>query len=63
MTMQALALANHANASSAVGPSNLSGFGDDAGPLISATTNIVQSDTNVVADAKTAVTDLSVGPL
>lgn len=63
LIMQALALANHVNASSAVGPSSLSGFGDDAGPLISATTNIVQNATNVVVDAKSAITDLSIGPL
>jgi hypothetical protein len=63
LIMQALALPTHVNASSAFGPSNLSGFGDDAGPLISSTTNIAQGTTSVVADAKTAITDLSVGPL
>lgn len=61
--MQALALDNHVNASSAFGPSNLSSFGDDAGPLISSTTNIVQGTSSVTADAKTALTDLSIGPL
>ncbi len=63
LIMQALALADHVNASSAFGPSNLSGFGDDAGPLVSSTTNIVQGTSSVVADARTALTDLSIGPL
>jgi hypothetical protein len=63
LIMQALSLPTHVNASSAFGPSNLSGFGDDAGPLISSTTNILQGTNSVVADAKTALTDLSVGPL
>jgi hypothetical protein len=63
LIMQALALPTHVNASSAFGPSSLSGFGDDAGPLISSTTNIVQGTNSVTADAKTAITDLSVGPV
>jgi hypothetical protein len=63
LIMQAIAAPNHVNASSAFGPSSLSGFGDDAGPLISATTNIVQGTNSVTVDAKTAISDLSVGPL
>lgn len=62
--MQALALPTHVNSSSALGLSNLASFKNNAGPLISATTNIAfkGSDT-VVADASSTLTDLSVGPL
>jgi hypothetical protein len=63
LIMQALALPTHVNASSAIGPSSLSGFGDDAGALVSATTNIVQGANSVTVDAKSAISDIGIGPL
>jgi hypothetical protein len=63
LIMQSLALPTHVNASSAVGPSSLSSFKDDAGPLVTATTNITQGLHSATVDAKTALTDISIGPL
>jgi hypothetical protein len=62
--MQALALPTHVNSSSALGLSNLASFKNNAGPLISTTTNIgFKGDDTVVADASSTLTDLSIGPL
>lgn len=62
LTMQALALPDHVNASSALGLSQLTTNG--AGPLVTATTNIAfKGSSIVVADAKSAVTDIGIGPL
>jgi hypothetical protein len=62
--MQALAQPTHVNSSSALGLSNLAGFKNNAGPLISSTTNIgFTGDDTVVADASSALTDVSIGPL
>lgn len=63
MTMQALATPTHVNASSAFGPASASSFKDDAGPVITATTNIVQGASSVTVDAKTALTDIALGPI
>ncbi len=62
--MQALALPTHVNSSSALGLSNLAGFKNNAGPLISSTTNIgFKGADTVVADASSTLTDISIGPL
>jgi hypothetical protein len=62
--MQALALPTHVNSSSALGVSNLAGFKNNAGPLISSTTNIAfKGADTVVGDATTTLTDISIGPL
>ncbi len=63
-TMQALALPTHVNASSALGLSQLSSLKNNAGPIVTATTNIAfQGANTVVADAETAATDIGIGPL
>lgn len=63
-TMQALALPTHVNSASALGLSNLSNLGNNSGPLVNASTNIgFKGADTVVADAATALTDISVGPL
>jgi hypothetical protein len=63
-TMEALAQPTHVNASSALGLSNLASFKNNAGPLLSATTNIAfKGEDTVVADASSTLTDLAIGPL
>ncbi|MGN6474420.1 MAG: hypothetical protein ACTHK4_12340 [Mycobacteriales bacterium] len=63
-TMQALALPTHVNASSALGLSQLSSLKNNAGPIVTATTNIAfNGASTVVADAETAATDIGIGPL
>lgn len=63
-TMQALALPTHVNASSALGLAQASAFANNAGPIVTATTNIAFQGVNtVVADADTAATDIKIGPL
>lgn len=64
LTMQALALPTHVNAVSAFGPANSGSQGDNSGPAVNTVTNIAyQGADTVVADAKTAIYDLTVGPL
>ena len=62
--MQALALPTHVNSSSALGLSDAASFKNNAGPVISTTTNIgFKGADTVVADASSTLTDISVGPL
>lgn len=63
-TMQALALPTHVNAVSAVGLSQVSSFKNNAGPIVNASTNIAfQGANTVVADAQSALSDITIGPL
>ncbi|HVT64936.1 MAG TPA: hypothetical protein VHD81_07270 [Mycobacteriales bacterium] len=62
--MQALAQPTHVNSSSALGLSNLANFKNNAGPLVSSTTNIAfKGADTVVGDASSTLTDIAVGPL